>query len=844
MEVIMKYFDSKSAEEKWSRYWQEQGIYKYDENSTAEVFSVDTPPPTVSGSLHIGHVFSYTHTDILCRFQRMTGKNVFYPIGWDDNGLPTERRVQNYYHIQCDPGISYDPWLDFEEADRKTKKGRARKISRKNFIEHCHKLTALDEEVFKSLWKRNGLSVEWEREYSTIGNDSMKTAQLSFIDLHKKGHLYNQAAPVTWDIDFETAVAQAEIEDREEKSFYHFINFKIENGETVTIATTRPELLPACVAMTAHPSDKRYRHLFGKNAITPLFDVPIPIFPSEEADPEKGTGILMVCTFGDAMDVEWWKREKLPLRQIIGKNGRISSIEFGKDNWPSLNPETANHHMAGLSGKTVKSARTEIVELLKENKSGLNFIERESQETTHPVRYYEKGKRPLEILSSRQWFMSIMDKKEELLRKGEELNWYPDHMRKRYSDWTENLKFDWCISRQRFFGVPIPAWYPLDENGQANLSKPILPDPQDLPIDPSSDCPRGFLETHRDQPEGFTAEKDIFDTWFTSSMTPQICSGWGKIPMTIRPQSHEIIRTWTFYTIIKSMLHENSLPWKNVLISGWILDKERKKMSKSKGNVVTPESWFDQYGADSIRYWSAGARLGTDTAFDEKILKTGRKLVTKIFNASKFVFSFDLPENGELMELDLSFLSSLHNMIVTATENFHQFNFSRALDDIESFFWNNFTDSYLELVKTRAKESDYSAVYTLRVTLNILLRAFAPFLPFITEEMWDMGFAQESGFSSIHKAPWPGKKDVPDLTDKDSKIFELAARCLSDVHRKKSEAGVSLNTQISVAELGLDKESLAIFHHVEKDLKQAGWIKEIYISETSGTSDSFLKAVF
>lgn len=840
----MKYFDSKSAEEKWSRFWQEQGIYKFDKDSSAEVFSVDTPPPTVSGSLHMGHLFSYTHTDIICRFQRMMGKNVYYPIGWDDNGLPTERRVQNYFHIQCDPQMPYDKNLDFKEADRKIKKERARKISRRNFIEHCHKLTARDEEVFKNLWKRNGLSVEWEREYSTIGNVSMETAQMSFLDLYEKGHLYNQAAPVTWDIDFETAVAQAEIEDREEKSFYHFIDFEVATGESITIATTRPELLPACVGITAHPSDNRYKHLFGKSAVTPLFDVPVPIFPSEEADPDKGTGILMVCTFGDAMDIEWWKRENLPMRQILDQNGRISPLKFGTKTWPSLNRGKANKNMESLIGKTVKSARTEIIDLLQYSDSDRSYIKREPHETIHQVRYYEKGKRPLEILSSRQWFLSIMDKKEPLLKLGEQINWYPEHMKKRYNDWTENLKFDWCISRQRFFGVPIPVWYPLDSKGIVDLSKPILPKKGDLPVDPTSDCPRGFSESQRDTPGGFSAEKDIFDTWFTSSMTPQISSGWGKVPLTIRPQSHEIIRTWTFYTIIKSMLHENSLPWKNVLISGWILDNERKKMSKSKGNVVTPEFWFDQYGADSIRYWSACAKLGTDTAFDEQVLKTGRKLVTKIFNASKFVLSFEEPEPDNLSALDQSFISVLKSTIDRATEAFEQFNFSKALYEIESFFWKNFTDSYLEMVKIRAKEGDYSAVNILRTALEVLLRAFAPFLPFITEEMWSAGFSEKKSFGSIHRAPWPGEKDFPEDLIGDSRIFKLASRCLSAVHSRKSEAGVSLKTVINSVEIGLNKENAAIFHHVEKDLKQSGWIREITITEVADPSDFFIRTEF
>jgi valyl-tRNA synthetase len=654
-----------------------------------------------------------------------------------------------------------------------------------------------------------------------------------------------------WDIDFETAVAQAEIEDREEESFYHYINFPIDNDEVITIATTRPELLPACIGITAHPNDKRYKHLFGRIAITPLFHVPVPIFPSEEADPDKGTGILMVCSFGDAMDVEWWKREKLPLRQVIGKNGRILPIQFGKD--ISEEVKIAQVNMDNLQGKTVKTARKEILQMLEKGHEGSCYIARAPEKISHPVRFYEKGKRALEILSSRQWFLRIMDKKKELLEIGDQINWHPAYMHKRYADWTENLKFDWCISRQRFFGVPIPVWYPLDDKDNADLSSPILPEAAELPVDPASDIPEGFSEKDRDHPGGFTAEKDIFDTWFTSSMTPQIGTDWIEdkelhkkiFPMSIRPQSHEIIRTWTFYTIVKSLLHEQSKPWENVLISGWILDNERKKMSKSKGTPLTPDVWFDKYGSDSIRYWAAGARLGTDTAFDEQIFKTGRKLVTKLYNASKFVLSFPAPKKVMLTELDRSFLFKLRKMINEAASHFELFNFSGALANIENFFWHSFTDSYLELVKTRAKGEDNwdgmekdSAIYTLRKALNILLRSFAPFLPFITEEIWSWDFTTESGKMSIHQCSWPGADDFWETGNiSNSEIFNLASKCLSAVHSRKSEAGVSLKTEIIRAELKLAKKEVELFSFIEKDLKKAGWIRNINIIETGSVED-------
>jgi len=809
-ETLPKHFDSQEAEKRWNDVWQASGIYHYDPSrSRDETFVVDTPPPTVSGSLHVGHVFSYTHPDVIARYQRMRGKNIFYPMGWDDNGLPTERRVQNYFHVRCEPTQPYVPDLKLTQVDAKAQKDPPRLLGRKNFIELCHELTGVDEQAFENLFQRLGLSVDWRQTYATIDDRCRKQAQLSFLDLFQKGHAYQSFAPTMWDVDFQTAVAQAEVQDRPKQGHFHDIEFGVEgSAETFTISTTRPELLPACVGVTAHPSDKRFQHLFGKRAVTPLFNAPVPIFPSELADPEKGTGILMVCTFGDQTDVIWWRSEKLRLRQILGKAGRLEPVEYGSENFESLNPAAANAAYAQLTGKNVNQARTAIVELLR----SAGALRAEPRPVEQAVKYFEKGDRPLEFLSTRQWFVRLMDKKAELQARGAEIQWHPGFMHARYRDWTDNLSLDWCVSRQRYFGVPIPAWYPLNDSGQEDWDHPILPRPEQLPIDPMSDVPPGYTEAQRGQPGGFSGEPDIFDTWFTSSLTPQIGSHWGLdsarheqlFPADIRPQSHEIIRTWAFYTIVKAHLHDASIPWKNVVISGWILDPDRKKMSKSVGNVITPLHLFDEHGVDGVRYWAASARLGTDTAFDPQVFKIGRRLTTKLYNAAKFVLSHAGEVGPITHELDRAFVAKLRELVVRVTASQDDFNFAQALQDTESFFWTHFTDTYLELSKPRAwpstdqdavqhsPEERYSAIAALRLGLSVLLRLFAPVLPYITEEIWSWVFAGEAGQKSIHKAPWPGETDFAGIAaPADAGSFDLAVDLYAAINKAKADAKVS-----------------------------------------------------
>ncbi len=858
--TLNAHFESGESERKWDRLWQEWGIHRFDGAGRGEPYVIDTPPPTVSGSLHVGHVFSYTQTDVLARHQRMRGRDVFYPMGWDDNGLPTERRVQNYYHVRCEPHLRHEPGLNLAMADEAARKQPPRRVSRASFIELCLALTAEDEKAFKVLWQRLGLSVDWTLEYSTISEHARRVAQWSFLDLFQKEQVYQVEAPTLWDVDFRTAVAQAEVEDRPVRGAFHDVRFGVEGGGSFVIATTRPELLPACVGVAAHPEDERYQGLFGRRAITPLFRVPVPIFASPLVEREKGTGILMVCTFGDATDVQWWREEGLALRQIVGRDGHMIPADFGSQAFPSLDPEAAVRAYAPLAGKTIREAQKAIVDLLRDPAGsaagdGQPPLVREPQPIEHPVKFYEKGDRPLEFITTRQWFVRIIEHKRELIEAGDEVQWHPDFMRQRFRNWTENLNLDWGISRQRYFGVPFPVWYAVMQDGSTDYAGPILAEAKALPVDPMTDVPPGFTESQRGRPGGFIGEPDIFDTWFTSSLTPQIATGWFTaperharlFPMDVRPQSHEIIRTWAFYTIVKALLHERTIPWRHVAISGWVLDPDRKKMSKSKGNVITPMHLLDQYGADAVRYWSLSARLGADTAFDEKMLKVGRRLVTKLFNAGKYVLSQSAAEGPVSHPLDRAFLVRLGEVVGRATASFDELDYAGALDTIERFFWGGFTDNYVEMVKARARsESDpagrASAVAALQQGLSVLLRLLAPYLPYVTDEVWSWGFSAAPGPRSIHVAPWPAASELTKAAAGagDGMAFDLACGFLEAVRRAKSGAGATVGRHLARLRVAASPRTAATLAPCMSDLSAAARVTgEVLLAREGLGDDAF-----
>ena len=854
-------------EDVWGQVWKERGTYMFDRERALQlpreqVFAIDTPPPTASGSLHVGHVFSYTHTDCMARYQRMQGREVFYPIGWDDNGLPTERRVQNYYGVRGDatkPYIeNYTPPLEGAEG-KSVKAADQQPIGRKNFIELCDVLTVKDEETFEALFRRLGISVDWNVQYRTIDERSRAVAQQAFLRNLKRGEAYQQEAPGLWDVTFQTAVAQAELEARDYPGAYHRVAFHTSDGENVYIETTRPELLPACVALIAHPDDERYQPLFGTNVKSPLFDVEIPVLAHPSAEMDKGAGIAMCCTFGDLTDVQWWRELQLPTRSIITRNGRITG-ELPE--WIAGGPGE-QLFADELATKTTFTARENVVKAL----IASGDLDGEPKKTQRKANFFEKGDKPLEIVTSRQWYIRNggrdKDLQSALVARGNEIDWHPTFMQSRYTNWIEGLNGDWLISRQRFFGVPFPIWYPLDANGEADYDNPIVPDESELPIDPQGQAPRGYDESQRGRAGGFIADPDVMDTWATSSLSPQIATGWpiadgtahksdpelfDKIfPMDMRPQGHDIIRTWLFATVVRAHHENGTVPWKNTAISGWILDPDRKKMSKSKGNAQTPEDVVREFGADAVRYWAASGRLGTDAAYDTGQMKVGRRLAMKVLNASKFVLMQGVTADSVIGRgadatvvvngLDRALLARLEQVVREATQAFEDYEYAKALQLTETFFWT-FTDDYVELVKDRAYggrgAAEQASVHAaLATTLDALLRLFAPFLPFATEEVWSWWRGGVEQGASVHRAEWPSTQAYAGVTGQ-AEVLDVVGRALSGVRKAKSEAKVKQRTEVLEATVRAEQAVLDLLAQGAEDLKAAGNVRELRLLAQTG----------
>jgi len=792
--MLDKKYNPKEIEAKWQEYWEKQGTYKFDSNKTERIYSIDTPPPTVSGKMHMGHAFGNSQQDFIARYKRMQGFNVLQPFGTDDNGLPTQMLVQ------------------------KLKRVRANDMDRKSFRKLC--LDTIETELkpkYIQDWKKLGISCDFDVNYSTINPHCQKVSQKSFLELYEKGKEYRKEAPAMFCPKCRTAISQVECVDKEFDTFFNDIIFTSENEELI-IATTRPELLPACVAVFYNPEDKRYQNLKGKMAKVPLFDFEVPILADKRADIEKGTGLVMCCTFGDQTDMEWQKIHNLPIKEAISLNGRMSSLA-GK--YENMTPE---------------EARKEIIKELKET----NLL-KSQKPIKHAVNVHERCDTPIEFIHSKQWFIKYLDLKEKMLKWGNQLNWYPNHMKNRYDNWVNGLAWDWCISRQIPFGIPFPVWYCKD------CDEVILAKEENLPVDPTVDkchldkCPKCNCKE-------LIPETDIINTWATSSLTPTIVKELFKgkpcynnlvnNPMSLRPQGHDIISFWLFNTVVKSQLHFDMLPWQDCFINGWMLDPKGKKMSKSKGNIIEPQGMIDKYSADALRFMSAGCKLGDDLAFQEKDLLTGHKFCNKLWNASKFVFmnleDYEISKHPELSMMDKWLLSKLNRIIKTGTCAYEEHNFMRNKMDAEKFFLQNFCDNYLEIVKHKLYNADAeekeSAQYCLYTSLLSVLKLMAPVLPHITEEIYRAYFAKDEKMKSIHLSKWPEFEENL-ISEEIEKIGDLIIDIISEVRKFKSQNQLSLKAELSLLEIKANEEMQKALTPALKDLKDTLKLNEIKFSD-------------
>jgi valyl-tRNA synthetase len=719
--------------------------------------------------------------------------------------------------VLCDPSLPYDP--EFRPSDPPPKQPIP--VSRPNFMQICAEVVEMLEEKYFELWSTLGLSVDWSQSYTTIGPKARRVSQYGFVRLLERDLAYRTEAPTLWDVDMKTAVAQAELEDRTIPGAYHRLVFRRADGSPLYIDTTRPELLAACVAVVAHPDDERYKPLMGTEVTTPVFNVRVPVVAHELADPEKGSGIAMICTFGDTTDVIWWRELGLPVRTVVEKDGRVSTL-------PPAGLEDADGRAAygEIAGLNLKQAQKRVVELLR----AAGGIEGEPKPIEHPVKFWENGNRPLEIVTNRQWYIRYPPT-EEMLARGREVRWHPEFMHVRYDNWVNGLVGDWNITRQRYFGVPFPIWYPIDEDGNVLHDQLLIARDDQLPVDPSTEVPDGYTQAQRDKPGGFTGDPDVMDTWATSSLTPQIAGGWPDdldllervFPMDLRPQAHDIIRTWLFYTVIRSHYEFDTVPWSDALISGFVQDPDRKKLSKSAGNSPDdPMAIIGEFGADAVRYWASGERPGMDLALDRNQFKVGRRLATKILNASRFVLGFGEQPSAAAASapLDLAMLGLLAEVVDDATKSFEEYEYTKALERTETFFWA-FCDDYLELVKTRAYAGDPSAVAALRLGLSTLLRLFAPFLPFVTAEVWSWWHD-----GSVHRSAWPTATEF-DAGAGDPLVLEVAAEVLGLVRKQKTAEKKSLRTDVALAVVQGTREQLAALEAARADVMEAGRIAEL-----------------
>src|SRR3989338_329027 len=790
---LPQHYDSKLSEPKWQKFWEESAIYVFHPTPKMETYSVDTPPPTVSGKMHMGHAFSYTQQDIVVRYQRMRGKKVFFPFGTDDNGLPTEKLVEKKKNIL------------------------SRTMKREEFVNICLALIKEEKPLFIQSWKDIGISADFARSYSTINRHCQITSQASFLELFQKGRIYQQESPNTFCVSCQTGIAQAEFESVDMESSFNEVAFK-SGSKDLVIATNRPEMIPACVALFHHPNDDRYKHLKGKFAQVPIFNYEVPILTDETVDKEKGTGLMMVCTFGDKEDVDKWYRYNLPLRVVFEKNGRMNELA------------------AEFKGKKIVEARSAILEKLQEQ-----GVLKSQKKIIHAVNVHERCKTEIEFLKTKQWYIKILDQKELLLDAANQITWYPSHMKVRYNHWVQNLNWDWCISRQRYFGIPVPVWT------CSKCQKYIFPNVQDLPVDPVIDKPKTPCECGS---TSFAGETDVLDTWATSSVTPEIAGNWASkgeyeftfeenVPFSLRPQAHDIIRTWLFYTVVKSFYHHGRVPWSKVMISGHAQDAQGRKMSKSLGNIIEPQDMIKKYSADALRFWAAGSKLCDDLPFQEKDLVTGQKFATKLWNASKFsLMHLDdyhpAQQKVQLEYFDKWLLSKLHRLIRESTDTFEQYEYSRTKAEVEQFFWHVFCDYYLEIVKdrlynpmVRGVQARHSAQRGLYEGLLGILKMMAPIMPHIAEEIYQLYFAAREEVKSIHISSWP-VFDEKLIDEKAELLGDLGIDIITTMRRYKSEQQWSMKEELKeIILVSSEPEFKTMIAGIEGDLRAVLNVKKI-----------------
>lgn len=783
--MLQKKYNAKESEKKWQNFWAENGIYKFDSDSKQPIFSIDTPPPTVNGKIHIGHIFSYSQAEIMARYKRMKGFNVFYPFGFDDNGLPTERLVERVNGI------------------------KAHETSRENFTELCLRETQELEQQFKELFSSAGFSCDWEHEYSTISPKARITSQKSFIKLFQNKQVYFSEAPALWCPECKTAIAQAELETKEIPSIFNYLKFYIDDtDEYVEIATTRPELLAACKCIFIHPDDKSKKHLLDHEIRVPLFNFKVPVLEDSKVAIDKGTGVVMCCTFGDLTDLEWYKTHNFTFTEAIMQDGTMSDI-CGK--------------YAGM--KSMDARKAMIQDLIDQG----YMIKQEN--INHNVATHERCGTPMEITIKKQWFIDILSHKQDYLDAGKKITWYPSHMRARYENWVENLEWDWCISRQRYFGVPFPVWY------CKKCGTPITAEIEDLPVNPLTDTPKKACSCGCTE---FVPEKDIMDTWATSSVTPFINLGWynenqyrdNMLPMSLRPNAHDIIRTWDFYTIVKSLYHTGRIPWNEVMISGHVMASKGEKISKRKSNSsLSPAEVIGQYSADAVRLWASSGSLGNDIVFSDEEFGNAKKLINKIWNAAKFVIMqlegfektdddgnpvtlnpFDKNDTVELYHMDKWIISEFNKMLERYESYLSKYELGLAVSELEKFFWN-YCDNYIEIIKNRVyKPEKYgenarkSALYATYYTLLGMLKCFAIYIPHITEEIYQGYYVNFEESKSIHKCLIEPIEVENTLDEHESIIGKTAINIIAELRKFKSENNISLKTELPLVKLVIPQD--------------------------------------